>query len=241
MSTVTVTDVVQGVDAYLTRSKTANSTTTGDTYTYPITQNYIKLTNGGAYDLLISVGKHTHTLIHPGDTFEAFVDFDSFTIKSFGGVSAFTVVSKELGTTPVDNITTLWKYLAERDNAAGGDMALTATNKTSSTATINDAITGTAKKHEVEYTVTLKNAKGDKTHDWFNGNMPVSVAKTSNAGVVAIKDGLEYITFKDGIGKIKVVMTGTWVQNDVVTLTVAANKVMGYAVAAKDITDTLGA
>lgn len=71
--------------------------------------------------------------------------------------------------------------------------------------------------------------------------MPVAVTKTSTAGVVAIKDGLKYITFKDGVGKIKVVMTGTWAQNDVVTLTVAANKVMGYAVAAKAITDTLGA
>lgn len=240
MSTVAVTDVVQGVDAYLTRSKTANSTTTGDTYTYPITQNYIKLTNGGAYDLLISVGKHTHTLIHPGDTFEAFVDFDSFTIKSFGGVSAFTVVSKELGTTPVDNITTLWKYLAERDNAADGDMVLTATNLTSSAGTINTAITGPAKKSETEFTVTLKNTSS-ATHEWFNGNMPVSVAKTSTAGVVAIKDGLEYITFKDGVGKIKVVMTGTWEQGDVVTLTVAANKVMGFTVAAKAVTDTLDA
>lgn len=241
MSTVAVTDVIQGVDAYLTRSKTANSTTTGDTYTYPITQNYIKLTNGGAYDLLISAGKHTHTLIHPGDTFEAFVNFDRFTIKSFGGVSAFTVVSKELGTTPVDNITTLWKYLAERDNAADGDMVLTASNLTSSVATINDAITGTAKKSETEFTVTLKNAVGNATHDWYNGNMPVSVAKTSTAGVVAIKDGLEYITFIDGVGKIKVVMTGTWVQGDIVKLTVAANDVMGFTVAKKDVTDTLGA
>jgi len=238
MATVAVTDVIQGVDAYLTRSKTANSTTTGDTYTYPITQNYIKLTNGGKYDLLISVGKHTHTLIHPGDAFEAFVDFDSFTIKSFGGVSAFTVVSKELGTTPVDNITTLWKYLAERDNAESGDMALICANKTTSAGTINAAIAGEAKLYEVEYEVTLKNTSS-ATHTWFNGNMPVSVAKTSTAGVVAIKDGLEYITFTSGIGKIKVVMTGTWAQGDVVTLTVAANKVMGYAVAAKAITDTL--
>lgn len=239
MSTVTVTDVVQGVDAYLTRSKTANSTTTGDTYTYPITQNYIKLTNGGAYDLLISAGKHTHTLIHPGDTFEAFVDFEKFDIKSFGGVSEFTVVSKELGTTPVDNITTLWKYLAERDNAADGDMVLTASNLTSSAGTINTAITGAAKKSETEFTVTLKNQAGSATHDWFNGNMPVSVAKTSTAGVVAIKDGLEYITFKDGVGKIKVVMTGTWAAGDVVTVTVTGGTVMGYAVTDKAITDTL--
>ena len=240
MATVAVTNVVQGVDAYLTRSKTANSTTTGDTYTYPITQNYIKLTNGGAYDLLISVGKHTHTLIHPGDTFEAFVDFDSFTIKSFGGVSEFTVVSKELGTTPVDNITTLWKYLAERDNAAAG-MVLTASNLITSAATIALAIDGTAKKAEVEYTVTLKDTAGNATHDWYNGNMPVAVTTTNTAGVVAIKDGLEYITFIDGVGKIKVVMTGTWAQNDVVKLTVAANDVMGFTVAKKDVTDTLGA
>jgi len=241
MATVAVTDVIQGVDAFLTRSKTANSTTTGDTYTYPITQNHIKLTNSGAYDLLISVGKYTHTILHAGDVFDAFVDFDSFTIKSFGGVSAFTVVTKELGTTPVDNITTLWKYLAERDNAASGDMVLTATNLTSSATTINGAITGETKKAEVEYTVTLKNQAGSATHTWFNGNMPVSVAKTSTAGVVAMKDGLEYITFEDGIGKIKVVMTGTWVQGDVVTLTVAANKVMGFTVAAKAVTDTLDA
>ena len=238
MATVTVTDVIQGVDAFLTRSKTANSTTTGDAYTYPITQNHIKLTNSGAYDLLISVGKYTHTILHAGDVFDAFVDFDSFTIKSFGGVSAFTVVTKELGTTPVDNITTLWKYLAERDNAASGDMVLTASSLTSSATTINAAITGETKKAEVEYTVTLKNT-AQATHTWFNGNMPVSVAKTSTAGVVAMKDGLEYITFEDGIGKIKVVMTGTWAKTDIVTLTVAANKVMGFTVAAKAVTDTL--
>ena len=241
MSIVAITDVVQGTDAYLTRSKTANSTTTGDTYTYPIYQNYIKLTNGGEYDLLISVGGHTNTIIHPSDTFEAFTDFTQFGIKSFGGVSAFTVVSKELETTPIDDVKTLWKYLAQRDNAASGDLVLTATNLTSSAATINTAIAGEAKKAEVEYTVTLKNQAGSATHTWFNGNMPVSVAKTSTAGVVAMKDGLEYITFEDGIGKIKVVMTGTWAQNDVVTLTVAANKVMGFTVAAKAVTDTLDA
>lgn len=240
MATVPVTDVIQGVDAFLTRSKTANSTTTGDTYTYPITQNHIKLTNSGAYDLLISVGKYTHTILHAGDVFDAFVDFDSFTIKSFGGVSAFTVVTKELGTTPVDNITTLWKYLAERDNAASGDMVLTASSLTSSATTINGAITGETKKAEVEYEVTLKTA-ASATHTWFNGNMPVSVAETSTAGIVAMKDGLEYITFVAGIGKIKVVMTGTWAQSEVVTLTVAANEVMGFTVAAKAVTDTLDA
>jgi hypothetical protein len=241
MATVAVTDVIQGTDAYLTRSKTANSTTTGDIYTYPIDQNYIKLTNGGDYDLLINVGKYTNITIHPGDSFEAFTDFASFDIKSFGGVSAFTVVSKELGTTPVDTITTLWKYLKVRDNADDGDMVLTASNLTSSAATINTAITGAAKKHETEFTVTIKNAAGSATHEWFNGNMPVSVAKTSTAGVVAISGGLEYITFVEGVGKIKVVMTGTWAQNDVVKLTVAANDVMGFTVAKKDVTDTLGA
>jgi len=202
MSIVAITDVVQGTDAYLTRSKTANSTTTGDTYTYPIYQNYIKLTNGGDYDLLITVGGHTNTIIHPSDTFEAFTDFTQFDIKSFGDVSAFTVVSKELETTPIDDVKTLWKYLAQRDNADSGDLVLTATNLTSSVATINTAITGAAKKAEIEYTVTLKNQAGSATHTWFNGNMAVAVAKASTAGVVAMKDGLKYITFVDGVGEI---------------------------------------
>jgi hypothetical protein len=237
MATVAIDDVlVQDADKYLTRSKTANSTTTGDKYTYPVTQNWVSLFNNGAYDLLVSIGKHTNTIIHPKDTFEAFVDFDEFEIKSFGGVSQFIVKSKELGTTPIDDITDLWKYLAERDKADEGDIVFTATNKTSSAATINAAITGEAKKAEVEYTVTLKNAAGNKTHAWYNGNLIPTVAKTSTAGVVAL--AADYITFVDGVGKIKVIMTGTWAKDDVVTLKLNGN-IMGFALTEKSVTDTL--
>lgn len=241
MSTIAVTDVVVSLDAYLTRSKAGNSKTTGDVYTFPITQNYIKVVNNGDYDLVLNAGKYTNTIIHPSDTFAAFSDFDSFEIYSVGGVSAFVLTTKELETTPVDTISTLWRYMAERDKAGTGDIVANASNLTSSAGTINTAITGDDKKSETEFTITLKNTAGNTTHEWFSGTMPVSVAKTSTAGIVAIEDGADHVTFVDGVGKIKVVMTGTWKSGDVVTLKVLANDVMGFAVAEKSITDTLGA
>lgn len=240
MATVAVTDVVQGYDEHLTRTKTDNeSKTTGDVYSFPTTQNHIKIANTGGHDLLISIGRHTNTILHPGDEFDEFVHFKTFDIKSFGGATTFDFTTRELGTTPIDDITDLWEHLALRDLAS--DMVHTASNLTTSTATINTAIASAAKKYETEFEVTIKNAAGSATQEWYSGNMPVSVSKTSTAGIVSIVDNLKYITFINGVGKIKVVMTGTWAQADVVKLTIAATDVMGYTVAAKDITDTLGA
>jgi len=240
MATVTVGDVIQGTDLYLTRQKTGTADSDGDVYAYPIYQNYIKLENEGDFDLHINVGKYKNVTIHPGDSFEAFVDFTEFDIKINEAEEEcdFTVTTKELGTTPIDTVSKLWTYLAERDSAGTGDLVITGSNKTTSATTINNAIAGATKKHEIEFTFTLKNTAGNKTHDWYNGNMPVVISgNTSTAGVVVLEH--DYITFVDGVGKIKAILTGTWAQADVYKVKVIGQPIMGFAVADKELTDTL--
>ena len=240
MSTINITDseVIQGTDPYLTRKKTATADVDGDIYAFPIYQNYIKLTNSGSYDLLVNVGKYDNKTIHPGDTFEAETDFTQFDIKSIGGDCNFVVITKEMGTTPLDSVEKLWAYMVERDKAKNGDIVITASNATTSATTIASAIAGDAKKAEVEHTFTLKNTDGNKTHDFYYGNMPVAISgNTSTAGEVEL--AADYITFKAGIGKIKAVLTGTWAQNEVYKVKVTGTPIMGFTVADKEITDTL--
>ena len=239
MSTINITDseVIQGTDPYLTRKKTATADVDGDIYAFPIYQNYIKLTNSGSYDLLVNVGKYDNKTIHPGDTFEAETDFTQFDIKSIGGDCNFVVITKEMGTTPLDSVEKLWAYMVERDKAKNGDIVITASNATTSATTIASAIAGEAKKAEVEHTFTLKNTAGNK-HDFYYGNMPVAISgNTSAAGEVEL--AADYITFKAGIGKIKAVLTGTWAQNEVYKVKVTGTPIMGFTVADKEITDTL--
>lgn len=240
MSIINITDseVIQGTDPYLTRKKTATADVDGDIYTFPIYQNYIKLTNTGSYDLQVNVGRYDNKTIHPGDTFEVFTDFTQFDIKSIGGDCTFTVIAKELKTTPIDSVEKLWAYMAERDKAGDGGIKITASNATTSAATIATAIAGDAKKAEVEHTFTLKNTAGNKTHDFYYGNMPVAISgNTSTAGKVEL--AADYITFKAGIGKIKAILTGTWAQNEVYKVKVTGTPIMGFTVADIEISDTL--
>lgn len=240
MSTINITnsEVIQGTDPYLTREKTATADVDGDIYTFPIYQNYIKLTNTGSYDLQVNVGRYDNKTIHPGDIFEVFTDFTQFDIKSIGGDCTFTVIAKELKTTPIDSVEKLWVYMAERDKAGDGDIVITASNATTSAATIATAIAGDAKKAEVEHTFTLKNTAGNTTHDFYYGNMPVAISgNTSTAGKVEL--AADYITFKAGVGKIKAVLTGTWAQNEAYKVKVTGTPIMGITVADKEITDTL--
>lgn len=240
MSTINITDneVIQGTDPYLTRKKTATADVDGDIYAFPIYQNYINLTNSGSYDLLLNVGKYDNKTIHPGDTFEAETDFTQFDIKSIGGDCNFVVITKEMGTTPLDSVEKLWAYMVERDKAGDGDIVITASNATTSAATIASAIAGAAKKAEVEHTFTLKNTAGSATHEFYYGNMPIAISgKTSTAGEVEL--AADYITFKAGIGKIKAILTGTWAQGEVYKVKVTGTPIMGFTVADKEITDTL--
>lgn len=240
MSTINITDseVIQGTDPYLTRKKTATADVDGDIYAFPIYQNYIKLTNSGSYDLLVNVGKYDNKTIHPGDTFEAETDFTQFDIKSIGGDCNFVVITKEMGTTPLDSVEKLWAYMAKRDKAGNGDIVIKASDATTSATTIATAIAGTAKKAEVEHTFTLKNTAGNKTHEFFYGNMPIAISgNTSTAGKVEL--AADYITFKAGVGKIKAILTGTWAQNEVYKVKVTGTPIMGFTVADQEISDTL--
>jgi hypothetical protein len=240
MSTINITDneVIQGTDPYLTRKKTATADVDGDIYTFPIYQNYIKLTNSGSYDLLLNVGKYDNKTIHPGDTFEAETDFTQFDIKSIGGDCNFVVITKEMGTTPLDSVEKLWAYMVERDKAGDGDIVITASNATTSATTIASAIAGETGKAEVEHTFTLKNTGGSTTHDFYYGNMPVAISgNTSTAGKVEL--AADYITFKAGVGKIKAILTGTWAQGDKYKVKVTGTPIMGFTVADIEITDTL--
>ena len=240
MSIINITDseVIQGTDPYLTRKKTATANVDGDIYAFPIYQNYINLTNSGSHDLLLNVGKYDNKTIHPGDTFEAETDFTQFDIKSIGGECNFVVITKEMGTTPLDSVEKLWAYMVERDKAGDGDIVIAASDATTSATTIATAIAGTAKKAEVEHTFTLKNTAGSATHDFYYGNMPVAISgNTNTAGKVEL--AADYITFKAGVGKIKAILTGTWAQGDIYKVKVTGTPIMGFTVADKEITDTL--
>lgn len=242
MATVSVTDYIQGEDIYTTMGDTADAGKDFDTYVFPNWQNYIRITNNGEFDLLLVAGKYTHTIIHPGDTFAADVDFKSFDIKALEAGDdddcEFTFVAKEYGSTDVD-VNKFWELSLRRNAAGDGDMVLTSANKTTSATTINTAITGDDKKYELEYTVTLKDTAGTTTHTWFNGNFEIAVETDSTAGIIAIKNDLKVITLIDGVGKVTLVYTGTWVATDVVTLSITGGNRYGYTVAGKDITDTL--
>jgi hypothetical protein len=242
MSIINITDseVIQGTDPYLTREKTATADVDGDIYTFPIYQNYIKLTNTGSYDLQVNVGRYDNKTIHPGDTFEVFTDFTQFDIKSIGGDCTFTVIAKELKTTPIDSVEKLWVYMAERDKAGDGDIVIDASDATTSAATIASAITGATGKAEVEHTFTLKDTATptSNTHEFYYGNMPVAISgKTSDEGEVEL--AADYITFKAGVGKIKAILTGTWAQGEEYKVKVTGTPIMGFTVADKEISDTL--
>ena len=251
MATVSVDKdyIIASGDPYLTYkingTDTAAADRDGDTYVFPIYQNYIKITNlGEDFDLHVNVGGYQNITIHPGDSFEGFTDFMEFDVKINGGASDtcdFTAITKELGNTPVPTIKELWEYLVERDKAGDGDIVITGANKAdTSAATANAAIEGEDEKYEVEHTFTLKDTEGTNTHTWFSGNMPVAISgNTSTEGKVAL--AADYITFAEGVGKIKAVLTGTWAQGDAYKVKVTGTSIMGFAVNDKEITDTLTA
>jgi hypothetical protein len=251
MATVSVDKdyIIASGDPYLTYkingTDTAAADRDGDTYVFPIYQNYIKITNlGEDFDLHVNVGGYQNITIHPGDSFEGFTDFMEFDVKINGGADDscdFVAITKELGNTPVFTIKELWEYLAERDKAGDGDIVITGADKTdTSAATANAAIEGDAEKYEVEHTFTLKDTDGTNTHTWFSGNMPVAISdNTSTAGKVAL--AADYITFVQGVGKINAVLTGTWAQGDAYKVKVTGTSIMGFAVNDKEITDTLTA
>lgn len=237
MTTVNVTAVSYSDDGYLTRRNTVNALITKDVYVFPAEQDYISITNNGTTDIIINVGNYDNIRIHTLQTWANNVDFTQFDVIATEKTTSFTYVTKEKETTPV-TISGLWSLMAIRDKCLAGDMVLVTANATTSAGTINTAIAGVNKKYTKTVTFTLKTA-ADATHTWFNGVFPVAVTKVSTAGIISTAHA--YITLVDGVGTIDVIMTGTWAQNDTVTVTVTGGTKYGYTIANKASVDTLGA
>lgn len=237
---VTSANIIPSKDPYLTYKIDDATDRDGDIYTFPIYQNYIKVVNEGDFSLHLNVGRYNNITIHPGNSFEAYTDFLQFDVKINAGAADecdFIAITKELGNTPVITIQELWKYLVERSKAGEGDIVITGSNATTSAGTANAAIEGDAGKYEVEHTFTLKNTAGSTTHKWFSGVMPVSIDVTSTAGIAVPESN--YITFIQGVGKVKVIMTGEWKSADIIKIKVHGVSIMGFGVNDKEITNTL--
>ena len=239
LSIVNVEDYIQGEDIYTTMGDTKDADMDFDTYVFPADQDYIRVANEGDFDLLLRVGGYRHTIIHPGDTFEGETSFRSFDIRAITDDKKddcqFTFVAKEYGSTNVD--VAKWFDVALRGHQAAAGIKLTSTNKTTSAATINAATGGQAKKYEVEFTITMKDSGGTTTQEWFNGNFEVSVETDSAAGKVATD--VPVLTLLAGVGKIKLVYTGTFAQGDVNILTIHSRNVNGRTIAEHKPKDTL--
>lgn len=240
MAVVSATSYVQGEDIYTTMGDTGKEATKDfDTYVFPVEQDFIRITNKGDFDLLLVCGNYTSTVIHPGHMFEGETIFKEFKIKALkAGASddcEFDYLAKEYGKTNVD--VAKWFDVALRGHQAAAGIKLTSSNKTTSAATINAATGGQAKKYEVEFTITMKDSGGTTTQEWFNGNFEVSVATDSVAGKVALSEPV--LTFLAGVGKIKLIYTGTFAQGNVNTLTIHSRNVNGRTITEHKPKDTL--
>jgi hypothetical protein len=236
MATVNVTDIAQSEDKYLKRSKTATVSSTGDVFVYPALQTYAKITNGGSRDLKLDIGGFTNEILHPGQVFENNVEFRQFNIYGVGGTCDMTVVTKEKDTKIVDDAR-LFEILKLRE-ALGSDLKIVAAAAGSSAATVNAAIAGASAKFTRTVSIEIQNTAGTK-NTGFNGSIPISVAKVSTNGVIAIAGGITYVTFVAGAASVVLEYTGTWAAGNTATLTIGPGERYGYALAAGTSVDTL--
>ena len=236
MSIVNITGVSYTDDGYLTRRGTANALETYNEYVLPLEQDYISVKNNGSYDITLNVGRYDNKIIHPTETWEADIDFTSFTIKA-DDTTAFAWIAKEYDTTPV-LIDSLWDKMALRDKADSGDMLIITTAATSSAAAMNTAIGGEAEVFNRTVDIELQNTATD-VHTWFNGAFPITITVTSTAGVVTTAH--EYVTFAAGLASLVLTHTGVWVEADTVVLALTAKSFYGYEVATASSTDTIAA
>lgn len=70
--------------------------TTSTTWTYPKTQNKLRVKNNGRSNLTLTVGTYTNQTIVPGGVWENEVDFTSFTLVSASGTQQINVRATEI-------------------------------------------------------------------------------------------------------------------------------------------------
>lgn len=231
-----LTTYIASTDGFLTMGEYLNVLDQGSTeFTFPKTQNHLYFRNDGSSDAVIEVGNFNIT-VHPDGVWEHTFDFDSITVSAPRGAVSIWFTAKNYNTMPV---TAAEYYTLENERAKGSTgMVLDGTNKTTSAAAINADIAGETGQHVSAYAITFE-ATGGTKHTWFNGVFPISVATDSVAGVVATS--VPYMTVAAGDAAIHLVLTGTWVAGDVITVTITGGVQLGYTVADKELTDTLAA
>lgn len=128
------------------------------------------------------------------------------------------------------------QLLIVRDKAMQGDMALNVIAPILMASAVNAAIVANT-SYIVHLPVQLKTTDYG-AHNWFDGDLNASVAKTSTAGVAAINGGATKVTLEGGEGILDIKLTGTWVAGDKITVTITGKTLLGTAVsnAVKDIT-----
>ena len=77
---------------------------------------------------------------------------------------------------------------------------------------------------ELPCTVRVQTA-GGVVHEWFHGTLPFTVA-TSSSGVVEDSTGNPYaeVAFADGVAEVPLVCSGTWVNDETITVTTGAGE-----------------
>lgn len=115
--------------------------------------------------------------------------------------------------------------------AALGDMVFDATNQT-------QAAGSAAWKKTIQ--IRLEDSSGG-LHEWFFGDVPISIADNSTAGTATIKDSATHARFERGRAYVTVCgNAATWASGEVVTLTVGSTtKILGASVANKAVTVTI--
>ena len=237
MPTINVVNLIPTTDGFLTRSVTNDSEIESDVYKYPIEQDYIKFTNQGDNDIFLGLAGYENTVVHGRGVFETRANFKEFTVRASKGSIQFTAVTKEYNDTPL-NQNDLWQLMETRDKTESGDMILVAANATTSAGAINAAIAGVDKKYDRTVDIKLTNTAGT-THEWFYGMFNVAVTKVSVDGIATISQTV--VPLNAGVGTVVITHTGTWAENDTITLTITGGKQFGYPISNDTSVDTLGA
>lgn len=133
------------------------------------------------------------------------------------------------------------REMTVRDKAFSGDMVLVCTPATlaTSAAIVIAAVAGAGLKYTRYVTVSLQTAAGE-IHSWFNGDIGLTIAETTNGnGTANIVGTVNHVHLVDGSATIGVEYKLTWRVADDSTLTATGETILGYVVASATSVDTL--
>ena len=111
-----------------------------------------------------------------------------------------------------------YDYLAKVEDGLSGDISVEVVSDPVADADLTDLNND---GYEMDVEVELQNSDGE-VHEWFNGTLTATVA-TSDDGVVEDPEGDPWATldFVNGKATMPLVMSGTWVNDETATVTLA--------------------